>query len=167
MMARKAGIPLPGLPWIDEAERASEISDVVYRFGQVSVKEAAIDWGSTCGNMVAAAARHAISRSFAGRTPGFLRDIEDEDEAGTQMWPIRILAHDTGKVVIARVPVTLQAQSGRTGRLRWLPALTGDTRIAGVPGTAPGTIIESPLEGSVLPTGNQRDVIEIDGKQVR
>jgi 2-methylaconitate cis-trans-isomerase PrpF len=41
--------------------------DVVYRFAQVGVREPVVDWGSTCGNLVAAVAQVGvfhICRSF-------------------------------------------------------------------------------------------------------
>lgn len=48
-----------GVSWADDVERAmghEDGWDVVYRFAQIGVKEPLVDWGSTCGNLVAAVA---------------------------------------------------------------------------------------------------------------
>ena len=55
---------LPGVPWADDARRAQDPEsgwDVVYRFGQVPVSgPTQIDWGSTCGNLLAAVGTFAL-----------------------------------------------------------------------------------------------------------
>ena len=52
--------PFPdGIAWADDVEAASKEDsgwDVVYRFAQVGVRDRTVDWGSTCGNLVAAVA---------------------------------------------------------------------------------------------------------------
>ena len=48
-----------GVSWGDDVKRASREKDgwdVVYRFAQVGVRDGVVDWGSTCGNLVAAVA---------------------------------------------------------------------------------------------------------------
>lgn len=48
-----------GFKWADDVTRASMEKggwDVVYRFAQVGVRDDVVDWGSTCGNLVAAVA---------------------------------------------------------------------------------------------------------------
>src|SRR5258708_11822563 len=48
-----------GVSWADDVKRASREEggwDVVYRFAQVGVRDDIVDWGSTCGNLVAAVA---------------------------------------------------------------------------------------------------------------
>jgi len=48
-----------GVSWADDVERAIDSKngwDVVYRFAQIGVREPVVDWGSTCGNLVAAVA---------------------------------------------------------------------------------------------------------------
>jgi 2-methylaconitate cis-trans-isomerase PrpF len=145
------------------------ISDVIYRFGQVSIHDRSIDWGSTCGNMVAAAAHWAVGtrtadiRNVLGHLPP-AAELQQGD-GGTYFAKLRILAHDSGKVVKASVPVEV-AVIGRERTHVWSLANKGDCQIAGVPGTAPGIILESPLVGSVLSTGNEKDTIEVDGEQV-
>ena len=58
--SRGRAYALPGVPWADDAERAADPAagwDIVYRFGQVPVRNGTtIDWGSTCGNLLSAAA---------------------------------------------------------------------------------------------------------------
>lgn len=173
---RKAGHPLPGLPWIDEEpEKVKSISDAVYRFGQVAIKEESIDWGSTCGNMVSAAAHHVFrsgflsSEHYAG-LPEVTKDIqifEKEFERAREdprSVVVRLLAHDSGKVVRVRLPIS-PVLSAR-GPL-WAPLDEGSARIAGVPGTAAAILVETPLDqAGVLSTGRERDSIEVDGEKV-
>lgn len=92
-------------------------------------------------------------------------------------YPVRILAADSGKRVLARVPIELLPKavwSNRLGELhdptqktlQWVAAARGDAAIAGVPGTSAGIVIENPLEGGDLLTGRQVDTIEVDGEKV-
>ncbi|UZJ57513.1 hypothetical protein CBS101457_006833 [Exobasidium rhododendri] len=169
-LARKHSKPLPGLDWLDDGERVKEVSDVIYRFGQVSIKEATVDWGSTCGNMVAAAAHFALGDGCLAYQQA-TRDLPPAadvslDDKGKYYCKVRLLAHDTGKVVIAKVPVVPRMRFREGAKPTWVLAMEGDCRIAGVPGTGPGIIIESPLEGSVLSTGNERDTILVDGEEI-
>lgn len=170
-LAREAGHPFPGLEWLDSKEAVEGRDDIIYRFGQVAIRERSIDWGSTCGNMVAAVAHFSISHLIA-RTPFSLpnpRYVDPEDTTRF-IWPVRIIAHNTGKEVIARVPVKAQIVHADIPELRklvWKPSTVKDTTIAGVPGKALGIQIETPIEGSVLPTGNERNIIELNGNQVR
>lgn len=56
-IVQATGEPFPGVEWADDVERAQDEKDgwdVVYRFGQVPVNDTNVDWGSTCGNLVAA-----------------------------------------------------------------------------------------------------------------
>jgi hypothetical protein len=80
----------------------------------------------------------------------------DEAEQPRSM-PLRILAHDSGAVVTARMDVYWHADMQR-----WAPATAGDAAIAGVPGTGAGVVIESPVS-DVLPTGRPVDTINVDG----
>lgn len=180
---RDAGHPFPGLPWIDtEPSKVAQISDIIYRFGQVEIKKKSIDWGSTCGNLIAAVAVFALNEGLldstrvSGQLPP-IHQVWDENrqrQQGNQM-PLdhsvilRILAHDTGKVFKAHVPVMPYVTKGtgaREKKLEWVPTCEGSSSIAGVPGTDPGIVIESPLQDSVLSTGNERDEVVIDGKTI-
>lgn len=73
---------------------------------------------------------------------------------------IRILAADTGKIVRATLPIS----SG--GKGFWYAETAGDASIAGVPGTAAPVQIETPLEGTVLPSGRQLDYLTLGNDQV-
>lgn len=56
--------PWPGVSYADDTSRAAHPKtgwDVVYRFAQVGVREPVVDWGSTCGNLVAAVAQVNLS----------------------------------------------------------------------------------------------------------
>ncbi|KAK0553038.1 hypothetical protein OC846_002654 [Tilletia horrida] len=168
---------LPGVSWADDAERARDEKhgwDCVYRFGQVPVTgPRVVDWSSTCGNLVAAAAQFAID---SGAIPQHSLHAHFERLQGRSslvnhashsfVHPVRILAADSGKIVRALVPIAVTRRIGRSGqdeRLLFYPARAGTASIAGVPGTAAPVLIESPLESGVLPSGNARDVIKLDG----
>ena len=54
----------PGVPWADDARLASDPKSgyhAVYRFGQVPVNDGTnIDWSTTCGNFLSAAAMQSF-----------------------------------------------------------------------------------------------------------
>ena len=117
-----------------------EDADVDYLFAQVLIDEARVDYGQNCGNMLAGVGPFAIERGMV--------TVQDETT--------RVSVHmvNTGQVAIATV-------STPDGHVQY----DGDQRIDGVPGTAAAI----PLEfkdtagsscGSLLPTGNVRDVID-------
>lgn len=117
--------------------------DVAFTFAQVAVDSPVVDYGGTCGNCSAAIGPFAIEEGLVPPT-----------EPGTS---VRILNTNTGKRVLAEVPV-------REGRVE----VEGDCRIAGVP--FPGAPIklwfEEPaggVTGRLLPTGNARDSVAIPG----
>ncbi|PWN34643.1 DUF453-domain-containing protein, partial [Meira miltonrushii] len=153
-------------------EKISDAADIMYRFGQVSIKgNNEIDWGSTCGNMVSAAAHFAIRQSLF--VPKLAMHLLSQEELSSTVLEeirnpfdvtVRVLAHDSGKII----KVHTKAEFVRFGSgIHMQPIEHGDVSIAGVPGTASGIVVETPLEGgSVLSTGNERDTIEVDGKQV-
>lgn len=49
-----------GVTWLDDVRKARTPGvggwDVVYRFAQVGVREPIVDWGTTCGNLIAGVA---------------------------------------------------------------------------------------------------------------
>lgn len=110
-LAREAGKPLPGLEWLDDEKKTRDICDIIYRFGQVAIREQSVDWGSTCGNMLAAVAHYSISAGFLYKPASLPRaqDIDPDDKT-KYYWSLRIIAHDTGKIVTAQVSI----QSFRT-----------------------------------------------------
>jgi 2-methylaconitate cis-trans-isomerase PrpF len=117
--------------------------DVNYTFGAVGIPEPFIDYIPNCGNISAAVGPFAIEE-------GLVRAQEPFTE-------VRILNTNTGKIIIARVPVRKKKV-----------VYDGDYAIDGVPGTGarinltfmdPG----GAATGKLLPTGNVRDEITLAG----
>ncbi|MCO5549741.1 hypothetical protein L7F22_003214 [Adiantum nelumboides] len=174
--ADKLGHPFPlgagAKKILESSESIADKADIVYRFGQVSIKgDNEIDWGSTCGNMVSAAAHYAIRQSLY--VPELAKYFTSQDQLSPSILErlrnsfdvtVRVLAHDSGKII----KVHTRAEFVRLGKgIHVQPIEHGDVSIAGVPGTASGIVVETPLQGgSVLSTGNEKDTIEVDGKQI-
>jgi methylitaconate Delta-isomerase len=122
-------------------------ADIDYLFGQVRVDEAHIDYSGNCGNMLSAVGPFAIDT-------GLIRGREPVTRA-------RIHVVNTGQIIVADIPV-------RDGFAR----ATGDTSIAGVPGS--GALISldfadsgSTLGRGLLPTGLARESLPLSGgKQI-
>ncbi len=115
--------------------------DVDYLFAQVSVEQPLVDVTPTCGNMLAGVGPFAIER-------GLVR-------AKDPITPVTIYLVNTGTVAVAHVPTP-------GGEVTY----SGETSIAGVPGTAAAIRIDfRDTAGSVccalLPTGNALD--QLDG----
>jgi methylitaconate Delta-isomerase len=118
--------------------------DVDYLFGQVSMVEPMIDWKSNCGNVSSAVGPFAIDEGLV--------------EAVEPMTRVRIHQVNTGKVIIAEVPV-----KGKHA------AVEGKHRIDGVPGTGAKIILDwadsaGSLTGKLLPTGRVIDTLKVDGE---
>jgi 2-methylaconitate cis-trans-isomerase PrpF len=118
--------------------------DVDYEFGQVDVNNPIVGKTMNCGNISSAVGPFAIDE-------GLVAAVEPVTE-------VHIFNTNTRKEIIAQVPV-------RDGR-----AVTeGDFAIDGVPGTAAKVTLKfvSPQgasSGKLLPTGNAKDTIEIEGR---
>lgn len=118
--------------------------DVDYTFGQVSFQTAFVDYKGNCGNISSAVGPFAIDA-------GLVRPVEP-------FTTIRVHLTNTDNVIIARVPV-------RDGRA----VVDGDYQIDGVPGTGAKITLDfhdtqGSVTGNLLPTGNAKDVITVDGK---
>ena len=118
--------------------------DVDYLFGQVSMVEPMIDWKSNCGNVSAAVGPFAIDEGLV--------------EAVEPMTRVRIHQVNTGKVIIAEVPV-----KGKHA------AVEGKHKIDGVPGTGAKIILDwadsaGSLTGKLLPTGKVTDTLKVEGE---
>ena len=117
-----------------------EKQQVDYLFAQVSVDKAFVDFGPTCGNMLAGIGPFAIEK---GLVP-----VEDGETA------VRIRAVNTGALIEAVV----QTPGGQV-------EYDGSTAIAGVPGTAAPIVLNfadavGGATGKLMPTGNAKDMIE-------
>lgn len=124
--------------------------DVDYLFGQVSIDSASVDWSGNCGNLSAAVGPLAIRRGLVdpGRVP--------RDGLAT----IRIWQANIKKTIVAQVPMA-------NGEVQE----TGDFELDGV--TFPAAQVhlefidpaaqEEGQEGSMFPTGNLVDDLEVPG----
>ena len=126
---------------VDRSER--DDADVDYTFGQVEINRACVDYSSNCGNISSGVGPFAIEQ-------GMVKAVEPVTR-------VRIYNTNTKKVFEAYVPV-------KDGH----PCYAGDFKIDGVPGTGAriginmaGTI--GAKTGSLLPTGNPKDTIQVDG----
>ena len=115
------------------------VQQVDYLFAQVSLDRGFVDWGPTCGNMLAGVGPFAIEQGLVPADDGETR--------------VRIRALNTGALVEAVV----QTPGRRV-------TYAGDTRIAGVPGSAAPVVLNfadavGGATGRLLPTGHARDMI--------
>ncbi|OOV86368.1 2-methylaconitate cis-trans isomerase PrpF [Oceanospirillum linum] len=120
--------------------------DVDYLFGQVAIDKAFVDWSGNCGNLTAAVGAFAIA--------GGLVDASRIPENGT--CTVRIWQKNIQKTIIAHVPVT-------NGEVQE----TGDFELDGVTFPAAEVVVEfmdpADGEGSMFPTGNLVDDLEVPG----
>lgn len=124
--------------------------DVDYLFGQVSIDKPFVDWSGNCGNLTAAVGAFAISNG--------LIDADRIPQNG--ICTVRIWQANIGKTIIAHVPIT-------DGMVQE----TGDFELDGVTFPAAEVQIEfmNPAAdedgdgGSMFPTGNLVDVLEVPG----
>lgn len=125
-----------------------ESAQVDYTFAQVSVTENLVDWGGNCGNLSAAVGPFALDQRLVAGT----------DPIAT----VRIHNTNTGKLIIARVPL-------RDGRAQ----VSGDYAIPGVPGTGARIDLEfvdpaGSCGRGLLPTGHAVDeAVLADGRRIR
>lgn len=118
--------------------------DVDYDFGQVDVMAPIVGKSMNCGNISSAVAPYAIDE-------GLVEAVEPITE-------VRIFNTNTSKEIIAQVPV----KNGKA-------VTEGDFAIDGVPGTGARIMLKfvSPqgaASGKLLPTGNAKDAIQVEGK---
>ncbi len=124
--------------------------DVDYLFGQVSIDKPFVDWSGNCGNLTAAVGAFAISNGL----------IEAARIPQNGVCTVRIWQGNIGKTIIAHVPIT-------DGMVQE----TGDFELDGVTFPAAEVQIEfmNPAAdedgdgGSMFPTGNLVDVLEVPG----
>ena len=120
--------------------------DVDYLFGQVAIDKAFVDWSGNCGNLTAAVGAFAIA--------GGLVDADRIPENG--ICTVRIWQKNIQKTIIAHVPIT-------NGEVQE----TGDFELDGVTFPAAEVVVEfmdpADGEGSMFPTGNLVDDLEVPG----
>lgn len=126
--------------------------DVDYLFGQVSIDKPFVDWSGNCGNLTAAVGAFAISNGL----------IDTARIPHNGICTVRIWQANISKTIIAHVPIT-------NGEVQE----TGDFELDGVTFPAAEVQIEfinpaadedaSSGGGSMFPTGNVVDVLEVPG----
>ena len=122
-------------------------ADVDYTFAQVDVATSAVGYDGNCGNISAGVGPFAIDEGLVQAQEGITR--------------VRIFNTNTGKVLVASVPV----QDGRA-------MVEGDYEVPGVPGTGAEIAMNwaatvGAKTGRLLPTGNTIDIIELaDGRRL-
>lgn len=122
-------------------------ADVDYTFAQVAIDTEEIGYSGNCGNISSGVGPFAIDE-------GLVPAVEGTTD-------VRIHNTNTGKILVARVPV-------ERGRAK----VDGDFALPGVPGTGAEIVMDwsgtvGAKTGKLLPTGNPVDVIEMaDGQRV-
>jgi len=121
-----------------------EDCDVDYLFGQVNMFEPMIDYKSNCGNISSAVGPYAIDEGLV--------------DAVEPITKVRIHQVNTGKVIVAEVPV-------KNNRCE----VEGDHAIAGCPGTGAKIVLDwadsaGSITGKLLPTGNATDTLHVEGE---
>lgn len=120
--------------------------EIAYRFGQVSIDQARVDWSGNCGNLTTAIAPFAVDEGLI-------------DGAGVQaVVPLRNL--NTG----VRVQATVELDQGRA-------KTTGNYAIAGVPGTGSPVLTRyldpaGSVLGSLLPAEEPVVELDVDGEVI-
>lgn len=116
-------------------------ADVDYLVAQVSVDQPLVDYGGTCGNLMAAVAVFAVEEGLAA--------------AAGSTATVRIHAVNTGKIIVAQVPL-----------LDGAVQTVGTFAVPGVDGHGAPIRLEfldagGTRTGRVLPTGNPIDLIDM------
>ncbi len=115
-------------------------ADLDYTFAQVSITEPAVDYDINCGNISAAVGAYAIDEGVVPVT-----------EPVTQ---VRIHNTNTGRILRAHVPIVAQRA-----------AVEGTHSVHGVPGEGAPIALDfgqtaGGITGSLLPTGNESDILD-------
>lgn len=118
-------------------------NDVVYNFGQVSIDRPIVDYKGTCGNIAAAVAAFAVDEGLVRAEEPFTI--------------VRILQKNTGKQIIAEVPV-----------INGVYNEDGGYAIDGIPGNGGKITIRymdpgGSVTGKLFPSGNITDTVDVDG----
>lgn len=126
---------------VEEAGRID--CDVAYRLGQVALNEPRIDWSVSDGSLAAAVASYAIEQGMVQASDGYAS--------------VRIWQSNAGRQVLAQLEV-------RQGQV-WEEGVFLED---GVP--FPGAEVRLEFDDfggrSVLPTGHEQDVVELEGQAI-
>ena len=141
-MAWGGADPLTSKVAIVESSSRSD-SDVDYTLGYVGIEKGLVDYQGNCGNISQGVGPFAVDE-------GLVPAVEP-------LTPVRIFNTNTGKRMVAEVPV-------RDGRA----VSEGGFSIPGVPGTGARIIVDfldasGSKTGRLLPTGNVVDTIDVKG----
>ncbi|WP_274585204.1 4-oxalomesaconate tautomerase [Neisseria leonii] len=125
------------------APAATDGADLTFLFAQLQPGSDMVDTRPNCGNMLAAAVPFALEKGMI--------------TAGGEETTVRVLTLNTGMLS----DITVQTPGGEI-------CYDGDARIDGVPGSAAPVRIrflntEGSVCGSLLPTGNVKDIFDIEG----
>lgn len=118
-------------------------TDVTYTFGQVEIDRPHVDYHSLCGNISSAVGQYAIEEGLVAPVEGITR--------------VRVYTTNLKRVLTIEVPV----KDGRPVRL-------GTYRVPGVPGSGARILLDfadtaGGATGSLLPTGNPVDTLDVPG----
>jgi 2-methylaconitate cis-trans-isomerase PrpF len=121
----------------------AERTHLTYTFGQVEIDEPEVDYVSLCGNISSAVGAYAVYEGFV--------------EPAEPVTVVRVYNTNLDRVLTLEVPV----ENGR-------PLERGDYAVPGVPGTGAKILLDlsdtaGAATGSLLPTGNAIDRLEIAG----
>ncbi|MFD6952645.1 PrpF protein [Nocardiopsis sp. TSRI0078] len=122
-------------------------ADLDFRFAQLQPHDDSVDMNANCGNLLAAVVPFAIETGMV---------VPTEDTT-----TVRVRTLNTGAVA------QISVHTPQAGGVRSVD-YAGDTRIDGAPGSSsPVTIgfldTAGSIAGSLLPTGNLRDTVEVPG----
>jgi len=120
---------------------ATTDADLDYTFGQVSITERVVSYDINCGNISAGVGAYAVDE-------GLVEPVGDTAQ-------VRMFNTNTQRILLADVPV-----------VGGLAAVAGDFHMDGVPGTGAPILLDylhsaGGATGSLLPTGNERDTLNI------
>ena len=118
-------------------------TDVTYTFGQVEIDRPVVDYHSLCGNISSAVGQYAIEEGLVEAQEGITR--------------VRVYTTNLKRVLTIEVPV-------RNGR----PVRLGTYKVPGVPGSGARILLDfadtaGGATGSLLPTGNPVDTLDVPG----
>ncbi len=118
--------------------------DIEYNFAQIAVGAKDVDYSTTCGNLSSAVGPFAIDHGLI--------------EATGDMTRVRVRSVNTGKTYHAYVP-TLNGCFNEHGSFD-IPGVSGTGSQIRLDYLDPG----GATTGALLPTGNVRDIIQLDGE---